>query len=94
MDLIVKPVITEKSMKAVQIGKFTFIVNKSAGKNDIRKDVEKKFGVNVKTVSTTIVKGKTHKTGMKRVKVAISAWKKAIVELEKGQKIDLFELGA
>ena len=87
------PLITEKSMKDANLGKFTFKFPVSFDKNQIRKLVESKFSVNVVGISTTIVKGRTQRVGLRRNEVKKGSWKKAVVELKKGEKIGLFELG-
>jgi|SRR5579871_2155835 len=92
-DIIIRPIITEKSMKDAEAGKFTFAVLKSANKDAIKLAVEKVFEVNVLAVATSIVKGRSHRTGNKRIEVKQSDWKKAIVQLKKGQRISAFETG-
>lgn len=92
-NTIISPIITEKSMDNVAKSKFTFKVNKSASKKQIKKTVEKKFNVNVTKVVISNVKGKTKRFGQRRTEVRMASWKKAMVELKKGQKIDLFEAG-
>lgn len=87
------PLITEKSMKDANLGKFTFKFPVSSRKEDIKKIIQGKFAVSVVHVSTTIVKGRTHRVGVRRNEVKKSPFKKAIVELKKGEKISLFELG-
>lgn len=91
-DVIIAPVISEKSTKDAASGKFTFKVAKEADKNLIKKVIEEKFKVNVVSVSTSINKGKKRRFGMKRIEKAMPEWKKAIVALKKDQKIDLFEV--
>ena len=79
-DIIIRPVITEKSNDGIQEGKYTFEVNKKATKVDIANAVEKLFEVKVLKVNTMTVKGKE-----KRVNGRIgrtSDWKKAIVTIE------------
>ena len=93
MSVIISPLITEKSMKDAGLGKFSFRVVKSANKNEIKKEVEKRFSVNVTHISTNILKGKKIRVGAKRAEKGISDTKKAIVSVKKGQKIGLFELG-
>lgn len=93
MNIIIRPIITEKAINEVSKGKFTFEVEKNADKNNIKKAIEDKFKVNVEKVYTTIVKAKKIRTGRKRIEIAKSAWKKAVVKLKTGQKIDLFEVG-
>lgn len=88
-DIIKKPVITEKSMRLMEDNKYTFIVDKRANKPEIRKAVEELFNVKVKKVNTMRVKGKT-----KRVRNTVGRTpevKKAIVTLQEGDKIELFE---
>ena len=92
MNVILGPVITEKSMKDANLGKFTFKVSKKADKNQIKKAVEGKFKVNVVDVATIIVKPK-QKTSFQRHIVTTPSWKKAIVKVLKDQKIALFDLG-
>lgn len=91
--IIMRPVITEKSMARAGAGKFTFIVARKTNKTAIKQAIESQFGVHVMHVSTTIVKGKTQRVGQKRLEIPVSVYKKAVVTLEKGQKIGLFELG-
>lgn len=93
-SVIISPIISEKSMAGANLGKFTFKVARKSGKEDVKKAVEDKFKVKVLSVSTTTIKGQTKRTGMKRLESKMTSWKKAVVELEKGQKIDLFDLGA
>jgi len=79
-EIIVKPVVTEKSNDAVQEGKYTFKVNKKATKIDIKRAVEKLFDVKVVDVKTMIVKGKEKRMG--RYVGKTSDWKKAIVTID------------
>ena len=89
--IIIAPLITEKAMNEAGRGKFTFKVDKNADKLQIRKQIEEKFKVNVISVATSIVKGKTRRFGAKRTETALSSWKKAIVKLKEGQKIPMFD---
>ena len=79
-DVIKKPVITEKSMIALEAGKYTFEVNKKATKVQIAKAVEKLFEVKVLNVNTMIVKGKTKRVRYQEGKTP--DWKKAIVTID------------
>ena len=90
--IIIRPVITEKSMREASLGKFTFQVAKEADKTTIRKAVEEKFKVSVLSITTSVIKGKTRRFGKRMKEAVLSSWKKAVVELKKGQKIDLFEV--
>ena len=90
-DIILKPVITEKSMDDLQTGKYTFKVAKSANKVEIAKAVETLFkGVKVAKVNTVSVRGKKKRMG--RSEGYTSDWKKAIVTLAEGSKtIEFFD---
>lgn len=79
-DIIIKPIITEKSNDGLQDGKYTFKVNKKATKVDIARAVEKLFEVKVINVNTITVKGKEKRVGVHTGKTA--DWKKAIVTIE------------
>lgn len=89
-DIILKPVITEKSMDGLQEGKYTFKVAKDANKPEIKKAIEKLFDVKVATVNTMNVNGKEKRLGRFVGKTA--SWKKAIVTLTEDSKaIEFFE---
>ena len=88
-DIIIKPVITEKSMNLQADNKYTFYVDTRANKTEIKNAVEKIFDVDVLQVNTINVKGKTKRVGKFTGKT--SDKKKAIVALKPGQTIQLFE---
>lgn len=89
-DIIIKPVITEKSMAGAVEKKYTFKVAKTAGKIEIAKAVEEIFGVNVKKVNTINVRGRYRRQG--RTGGYTPSWKKAIVTLTEDSKtIEFFE---
>ncbi len=90
-DVIIAPVISEKSMSDAQKGKFTFKVFTRADKLSIKKEVENRFKVNVISVSTITTKGRSARAGTRRVEVTKQPQKKAIVKLKAGQKIALFD---
>ena len=92
-NVIIAPVISEKSMSDVAKGKFTFRVARAADKLSIKKEVEEKFKVNVLGVSTVTTKGRTKRTGTRRIEVSVQPFKKAIVKLKEGQKIAIFDTG-
>ena len=79
-EIIVRPVITEKSNDEMQSGKYTFEVNKKATKVEIAKAVEKLFEVKVLKVNTMTVKGKEKRVGVHQGRT--SDWKKAIVTID------------
>ena len=79
-DIIIKPIITEKSNDGLQDGKYTFKVNKKATKVDIARAVEALFEVKVINVNTITVKGKEKRVGAHPGKTP--DWKKAIVTID------------
>lgn len=79
-EIIVKPIITEKSNEEMQYGKYTFKVNKKATKVEIAKAVEKLFNVKVLKVNTMNINGKQKRVGVHVGKT--SDWKKAIVTID------------
>ena len=90
-DVILKPVVTEKSMNAMAEKKYTFLVHPSATKNQIKEAVEKMFeGTKVAKANTMKNDGKTKRRGMTFGKTAKT--KKAIVQLtEESADIEIFE---
>ena len=89
-DIILKPVITERSMDDLQAGKYTFKVAADANKTEIKKAVEKLFDVKVAKVNTLNVNGKAKRVG--RYAGKTSDWKKAIITLTADSKaIEFFE---
>ena len=90
-DVILKPVITEKSMEMMADKKYTFQVHTDATKSQIKEAVEKMFaGTKVKSVNTMNLDGKTKRRGMTFGKTAKT--KKAIVQLtEESADIEIFE---
>jgi large subunit ribosomal protein L23 len=89
-DIILTPVITEKANDGLQAGKYTFKVAKDATKPEIKKAVEKLFGVEVDKVTTMNVRGKMKRLG--RYQGMTASWKKAIVTLTEDSKaIEFFE---
>ncbi len=83
-EVIKAPVVTEKSNDQIQMGKYTFKVNKKATKVDIKRAVEKLFEVKVLKVTTMTVKGKEKRVGRNIGKT--SDWKKAIVTIDTNPK--------
>ena len=85
-----KPVVTEASMAAAKSNRYTFAVPLDVNKNTIRGMVEKAFGVEVLKVKTMIVKGKTKRNLRSRRTHKLPDWKKAVVAIKEGQKIEIF----
>ncbi|MGI5922204.1 MAG: 50S ribosomal protein L23 [Syntrophomonadaceae bacterium] len=88
-DIIIKPVVTEKSMDLLADNKYTFIVDRKANKTEIKNAIENIFSVKVDNVHTINAKGKPKRMG--RFEGRKPDRKKAIVTLKPGQKIRLFE---
>ena len=89
-NVIVRPLLTEKiSLLQETENKVAFVVDWHANKIEIRKAVEEKFDVKVANVATIRMKGKLKKMG--RFEGRRANWKKAIVTLAEGFKIDFFE---
>ncbi len=93
-EIILKPVITEKSNRLMEDEKkYTFEVALDASKEEIKQAIESLFGVKVKKVNTMIVKPKKKRIiGRFRKYGTTKKWKKAIITLEKGQEIDLLSI--
>ena len=89
-NILKSALISEKSFAAASNGKFTFIVDKSASKDSVKQIVAELFKVEVLEVNMIAMKGKVKKTRKGTGKR--SDFKKAILTLKKGDKIDLFEV--
>lgn len=89
-EVVLAPVITEKSMAAMEQRKYTFKVAKNATKIDIKRAVEEIFGVNVAKVNTISMRGQMRRMG--RYEGYTASWKKAVVTLtEKSKTIEFFD---
>ncbi|MBI4871819.1 MAG: 50S ribosomal protein L23 [Candidatus Riflebacteria bacterium] len=88
-DIILAPVVSEKSYAENEKAKFRFRVQRDATKVDVRRAVEKLFKVKVVEVNMQTVRGKYKRLG--RNAGMTSDWKKAIVTLAPGEHIDFFE---
>ena len=86
-DIIIAPVITEKSMANRQNNVYTFKVAKDATKTDIKRAVEEAFKVSVKSVNTLNTKSKRRRVG--RYSGRTKTYKKAIVTLNEGSSIEI-----
>ncbi len=87
--VIIEPVVSEKSYALMADGKYTFRVDDRAHKTQIRLAVEEVFGVDVVEVRTIKVRSKPKRRGLHRG--STRSWKKAIVQLAPGDRIELFE---
>ena len=86
-DKIISPLVTEKSTNLSELNKIVFKVPRSANKNNLKKNIEKIFKVNVVKINI-INKQNRNKLTRGRI-VKVSGYKKAIITLKKGQSIDL-----
>ncbi|MBI4100071.1 50S ribosomal protein L23 [Candidatus Microgenomates bacterium] len=91
-NLALTPIITEKSMQDAAKGIYTFSVSLEANKPQIAQAVAQNFSVKVLTVKTATVPARLHRAGRRRQEVLTTPWKKAFVQVEKGQKIPLFDV--
>ncbi|MBR4944220.1 MAG: 50S ribosomal protein L23 [Peptococcaceae bacterium] len=88
-DIIIKPVVTEKSIGMMENNKYVFKVALKANKIEIKKAVEEIFKVKVVGVNTVRINGKMKRMG--RYEGKTSDYKKAIVQLAEGDSIEIFE---
>ena len=91
MIVLLRPIVSEKSMKLAANSEYTFEVALGAVKNQIKKAVEEKFKVDVLSVAVVNIKGKQKMQKRVRKFYQISDTKKAMVKIKKGQKIAIFE---
>ena len=89
-DIIIRPIVTEKTMNGIPLKKYTFEVAPTAGKIEIKRAVEELFNVTVEKVNTMHVRGRLRRQG--RHQGYTRSWKKAIVKLtEDSKNIEFFE---
>ena len=89
---LIRPLITEKTLMLAASGWYTFIVDKAADKGAIARVISDFYKVKVVDTRVSSMHGKTRRVG-KLMRIAQkSDWKKAMVRLDKGQKIDAFEV--
>ena len=88
-DILIRPIVTEKSTVLMEQGKYTFRVPLAATKIQTRQAVEQIFKVKVQAVNTMRYEGKLKRMG--RTQGRRSDWKKAVVTLKPGEAIELFE---
>lgn len=88
-DILIAPVVSEKSYAGLADRKYTFKVHQRAHKTHVRQAVEELFGVKVDSVNIVKVQAKPKRRGA--FKGTRPGWKKAIVQLREGEKIEIFE---
>ena len=90
-EIIIRPIVSERSFSGMELNKYTFEVAKDANKYQIKDAVEEIFGVKVKSVNTLTVSGKEKRQGAGRPGMT-KTWKKAYVQLTQDSKtIEFFE---
>ena len=92
MDILVRPLITEKASEQNESGKYGFVVDRKANKVEIKKAVEKMYGVNVENVNTMNYLGKTKRRYTKAQVLSgrKPSYKKAVITLAEGEVIDFY----
>jgi large subunit ribosomal protein L23 len=90
--ILIKPIITEKAMNDAAHKRYTFKVKREANKSEIKKAVEKTFGVKVTAIQTMVVHGKKYRVGKRWLVKRRADWKKAILTIQPDKQIDLFEV--
>jgi large subunit ribosomal protein L23 len=91
-SIIIRPHLTEKSLALAAKGYFTFVVANFARKEEIKSAIGNLYTVHVLEARTIAMVGKTRKAGKRMKTVSKAPWKKAIVRLSPGEKIDAFEI--
>jgi large subunit ribosomal protein L23 len=88
-EVIIRPVVSEKSYALLAANKYTFRIHEEAHKTQVRQAIEEVFGVRVQAVRTSWVKSKPKRRGWSSGKTR--RWKKAVVQLHPDDSIELFE---
>ncbi|HOO12388.1 MAG TPA: 50S ribosomal protein L23 [Bacillota bacterium] len=83
-DIVIRPIVTERSMRDMEQNKYTFVVDRKANKIEIKKAVEELFDVKVERVNVVNYMGKMRRMGRNIGRKA--SWKKAFVKLAEGSK--------
>lgn len=88
-NIVVRPIVTEKSMALEPYGKYVFRVTMTSTKGAISSEISRIFGVDIVEITTMVMPGKKKRIPKTRRFTKTQKWKKAIVKLKEGQKIDL-----
>ncbi|MDO4596902.1 MAG: 50S ribosomal protein L23, partial [Coriobacteriaceae bacterium] len=91
-EIIIRPIVSERSYAAMEENKYTFEVAKDANKYQIKDAVQELFGVHVVRVNTLNVKPKTKR--VRYVAGKTRSWKKAVVTVAEGESIEVFGVQA
>ena len=87
-EVLLAPVVSEKSYSLINDRKYSFRVHKNAHKTQVRQAVEELFGVHVERVNVSKVQSKPKRRGMTRGRRP--GWKKAVVQIREGETIEIF----
>lgn len=90
--MLLKPIVTEKTIKETEKKRYTFAVSADQTKTDIKKRLEKLFKVNIIKIQTAVVIGKKYRSGRRWIYKKRPEWKKAVITIKPDQKIDLFDI--
>ncbi len=92
MGVLIKPLVTEKFSALNEHGKYGFVVAKTANKVEIKREVEKMYGVTVESVNTMVQPGKSKSrfTKSRVIEGSTPAYKKAVVKVADGDIIDFY----
>ena len=88
-EVLISPVVSEKSYSRIPSGQYTFKIHQDAHKTQVRQAVEELFGVKVARVNIIKVQAKPKRRG--QIRGRRPGWKKAIVQLREGHEIEIFE---
>lgn len=88
-DIILRPIVSEKSMGGMRDGRYSFVVHRNANKIEIRQAVSEIWGVDVASVHTMRYRGKVRRVNKSEGRRP--DWKKAVVTLRPGERIPFFE---
>ncbi len=91
VNIVKKPIVSEKSFVAKENGKYVFMVDNLSNKHQLKQAIEDIFKVDVEKVWTMNLVGRAKRVGKKRQLKQGTPWKKVIVRLKEGQKIEIFE---
>jgi len=91
MNILIRPVVSEKTYASMEVGTYVFVVDPRATKIDVRNAVEQAFNVKVTNVNTLNRKGKNTRNRRTGVRGSKPSTKRAIVTLKSGDTINLFE---
>lgn len=91
-EIVIRPIDTEKTRyQASELGQYTFEVHPGANKIEVKRAIEAIYEVDIVAVNTMIMPAKASRRRGRRRVVRHSPWKKAVVTLAEGQRLDIFE---